>query len=310
MTIIGKDSTTRPCVATIGSFDGVHLGHQHVISQLIKMGNDRMLDTVAVSFSNHPLQVLHPEFNPQMLSTTEEKTDLLLKAGVDKVALLTFTKEMAAMSAEDFMKQVLHDSLKVKVLMIGYDNHFGHDRCGFDACMRYGKDMGIDVVSCTEWNNGSEVSSTAIRNSLAAGDIEGANRALGYRYALQGEVVPGFQNGRKIGFPTANIKTDPTKLIPEDGVYLVSVDVGERIMTGMMNIGTRPTLHNGSNRSLEVHILDFCENMYGKQLRVEFIKRLRKERKFSSVESLTDQLRKDEALCRLLAEDQTGIHNH
>ncbi len=301
MIVIGKDSATRPCVATIGSFDGVHLGHQHVIAQLVKLGHERMLDTVAVSFSNHPLQVLHPEYQPQMLSTTEEKASKLLGTGVDKVALLTFTKALAAMSAKQFMQSVLLTDLHTKVLLTGYDNHFGHDRCGFEACRRYGEELGIEVISCDEWNNGQKISSTAIRECLAAGDIQGANAALGYRYTLQGDVVRGFQNGRKIGFPTANIKADPGKLIPADGVYLVRVDLAGRTLTGMMNIGTRPTMHNGSNRSLEVHILDYDGDLYGQQLQVEFVQRLRREKEFSSVSELAEQLKADEDKCRLLA---------
>lgn len=319
MIIKGKDTTIRPCVATIGSFDGVHLGHQHVISQLARLGRGSQLSTMAVSFSNHPLQVLHPEYQPQMLSTTDEKVERLLKAGADKVALLTFSKEMAAMSAKEFMQSVLRDSLQVKKLMIGYDNHFGHDRCGFETCKQYGQEMGMEVLSCEEWNNGSPVSSTRIRQYLIEGDIDSANKALGYRYTLCGKVVPGFQNGRKLGYPTANICADSQKLIPADGVYLVRVEMKEgndadatarpkqhqhsamQSMAGMMNIGTRPTMHNGSNRSIEVHILDFHGDLYGRSLKIELEQRLREEREFGSIESLTAQLKADEAACRRLS---------
>lgn len=311
MIIKGKDTTIRPCIATIGSFDGVHKGHQHIISQLVRMGHHSQLDTVAVSFSNHPLQVLHPEFQPQMLSTTDEKVSMLLKAGVDKVALLTFTEEMASMNAREFMQTVLLNALQAKTLMIGYDNHFGHDRCGFEACKQYAKEMGMEVVRCDELSSGEPISSTSIRRLLMQGDIQEANHALGYTYSLCGEVVPGFQNGRRLGYPTANILNEGNKLIPEDGVYFVSVEIEDneeakrheatQPMIGMMNIGTRPTLHNGSNRSLEVHILDYSGDLYGKRLKIAFVQRLRKEKEFSSIESLANQLKIDEAACRQLA---------
>lgn len=313
MIIKGKDTTISPCVATIGSFDGVHLGHRHVISQLAQLGHDCRLCTMAVSFSNHPLQVLHPDYQPQMLSTTDEKVKRLLEAGADKVALLTFSKEMAAMSAREFMQSVLRDSLQVRKLMIGYDNHFGHDRCGFEACKRYGQEMGMEVLSCEEWSNGSPVSSTRIRQCLMDGDIKAANGALGYSYTLCGKVVPGFQNGRKLGYPTANICADSQKLIPADGVYLVRVKMTgndgagaeqeghAQVWAGMTNIGTRPTLHNGSNRSIEVHVLDFHGDLYGRSIKIEFEQRLRGEREFDSIESLATQLRADEAECRQLS---------
>ena len=312
-------------VATIGSFDGVHRGHRSLLAQVRCIADVRGMRAVAVTFAASPKRVLRCGEVP-VLNTTEERTALLRQAGMDEVAVLDFTSQMAAMSARDFMQQVLSDELHVAVLVIGYDHRFGHGRAeGFDDYVRYGQEIGIEVVrgeACTD--KGEPISSTRIRHLLTEGCIEETNHLLGYRYMLRGKVVDGYKEGRKMGFPTANIQPlDADKQIPADGVYAVYVNVNDdgndnmnkvdgednselRIqnsefkLIGMLNIGYRPTLNNGQERSIEVHILDFEGSLYGKTITVEFAHRLRDERTFANVEELTGQLRRDEERVRAL----------
>ena len=314
MQIIGKDTTARPCVATIGTFDGVHRGHQFVAQQVVRHARERGLDAVVLTFPNHPSQVLHqvPARNVQLLSTAEEKTTLLQQTGIDKVALLDFTQELAQMTARDFMKTILKERLNAQVLLMGYDNHFGHDRKGFDDYRRYGQEQGIEVIGCEELASEQRISSTAIRQALLNGDVNTANTLLGYHYHLQGEVVLGFQNGRKLGYPTANLQVDACKLIPENGAYLVRCQLSAldppssalipqpSPLYGMLNVGTRPTLHNGRQRSIEVHIFDYDGNLYNQTLTVELLQHLRKEQEFATLDDLQHQLSADEAKCRML----------
>ena len=302
---MGKDNTTKPCVATVGTFDGVHRGHQFVVEQVVKQARERALDAVVLTFPNHPLQVLQDDFQPQMLTLAEEKQELLRKAGADKVVLMDFTKELAGMSARDFMQTILREQLQTEALVIGYDNCFGHDRKTFHDCQQYGLELGIEVIGCEEYNMNEGISSTTIRQALLNGDVETANHLLGYHYSLQGEVVEGFQNGRKLGYPTANLQVNSTKLIPENGAYLVkcqlsTVNCQLSTLFGMLNVGTRPTLHNGRQRSIEVHLFDFDGDLYGQTLTLELLHHLRKEQEFSTLEALKQQLSADEAQCRLL----------
>ena len=350
-------------VATIGSFDGVHRGHQCLLSQVRHIADERGLRAMAITFGTSPRSVLGRGDCPQ-LTTADERTTLLRQVGMDEVAVLDFTPQMAAMTARDFMQQVLRDQLHVAVLVIGYDHRFGRGRSeGFDDYVRYGQEMGIEVVrgeACIE--DGEPVSSTRIRHLLEEGQVNEAAQLLGYRYTLRGRVVGGYREGRKMGFPTANISIDngqqttdkvcasernasalafsqrvqpnlnnevvsgqqttdevtDCKLIPADGVYAVYVNVvdnenvnddenenfhqegyfqfstlNSQFRKGMLNIGYRPTLNNGKERSIEVHILDFEGDLYGKDITVEFVCRLRDERTFANTEELTGQLMRD-----------------
>lgn len=296
MQLIRDDIGRLSYVATIGSFDGVHRGHQHVIGHVVNLARERGLDSRVVTFGVHPLEVLRPDTCPPLLSPGEEKVHLLESTEVDSVAVLDFTPELAQMEAKRFMREVLKERCQVKVLVMGYDNHFGHDGKRFDDYVAYGKELDMEVVRCEELEGG--VSSTAIRRALQRGDVDSANAMLGYPYQLQGVVVPGFQNGRKLGYPTANLRISTLKLLPENGVYVVKCAEGY----GMLNIGTRPTLHNGSARSIEVHILDFDGDLYGQTLQVELLHRLRGEQEFASLSELKHQLEIDEQECRLFVE--------
>lgn len=294
MRIISRCNNKNACVATIGSFDGVHEGHRFVISQVISRARQKGLDSLVVTFSNHPLQVLRPDFRPLMLTLAEEKEELLIQTGIDKVAMIEFTQELASMTAYDFMKSVLHDELNVRVLIIGYDNHFGHDGKSFNDYVAYGQQLGIEVVLCDALDTCPRPSSTAVRNALISGEVDTANILLGYRFFIRGYITTGFQNGRKIGFPTANVIADSCKLIPKNGVYMVHTSYG----LGMLNIGCRPTFDNGDTPSIEVHIFDFDDNLYDKPIKIDFIHRLRDERHFDSLDALRQQLLEDEAFCR------------
>lgn len=290
-------------VATIGSFDGVHSGHQYLLKQVRHIADELGGNAMAVTFGASPKKVLKMDDTPQ-LNTTDERTTLLRQAGIDEVILLDFTPQMATMTAHEFMQQVLKEQLHVEVLVIGYDHRFGKGRSeGFNDYVRYGKEIGIEVVSGEAcMSGGAPISSTRIRCLLNEGKVDEATSLLGYRYVLQGEVISGYQEGRKLGFPTANINPLNTdKVVPADGVYAVWVAIGEDSqpkaygprLKGMLNIGYRPTLNNGRERSIEVHILDFEGDLYGKSIKVEFVCRLRDELPFDSLNELTIQLQKD-----------------
>lgn len=285
-------------IATIGFFDGVHIGHCHLINILKKVARERGVESCVITFDRHPRQVVQPEWCPEMLTTLEEKTQLLEATGIDRCEVLHFDREMANLSAHDFMLHTLKEKLGVSILVTGYDNRFGHNRSeGFEDYVRYGKEIGIEVIKGEELTDGSNnVSSSSIRRMLKEGRIEDATRCLGREYQLTGTVVGGEHIGRTIGFPTANIRPDDSsKLIPANGVYAVDVwsqagDINRE--RAMLNIGTRPTF-NGTATTIEVHIPHFAGNLYGSTLSIAFLRKIREERKFDSPEALVEQLNKD-----------------
>ena len=285
-------------IATIGFFDGVHLGHCHLINMLKKLARERSVQSCVITFDRHPRQVVQPEWCPDMLTTPDEKTQLLKATGIDRCEVLHFDREMASQSARDFMLHTLKERLGVSILVTGYDNRFGHNRSeGFDDYVRYGKEIGIEVIKGEELTVGSHnVSSSSIRRMLKEGNIEDATRCLGHEYQLTGTVVAGEHIGRTIGFPTANIRpNDSSKLIPANGVYAVDVwseSEGITRRRAMLNIGTRPTF-DGKATTIEVHIPGFEGNLYGKTLTIAFISKIREEICFDSPEALVEQLNKD-----------------
>ena len=284
-----------PSVATIGFFDGVHLGHRYLIDQVKIAASQCGWCSSIITFPIHPRQVIQSDYQPQLLSSPDEKLELLASTGVDNCILLPFTKELSLLTAKEFM-QLLYDTYKVRMLVIGYDHRFGHNRTEtFEDYCRYGQELGIHIMQATAYTQEQDkVSSSAIRRALLTGDIETSKKYLGYDYFLEGTVVNGYKVGRKIGFPTANLQVDfPHKLIPSVGVYAVYVYVEGKQWKGMLNIGHRPTLNNGNNLSIEVHILDFQSDIYNHKIRIEFIHFLRPELKFSSVDELVSQMQKD-----------------
>ena len=295
MNVIEDIHLQSPTVATIGFFDGVHLGHRFLIQQVKVAAIQTGWQSSIITFPVHPRQVIQSDYQPQLLSSPEEKIELLASTEVGNCILLPFTFELSMLTAREFM-QLLYDKYHVRMLVIGYDHRFGHNRAEtFEDYCRYGRELGIHIMQATAYTQEQDkVSSSAIRRALQTGDIRTATKYLGYHYFLEGTVVDGYKVGRKIGFPTANLRVDfPNKLIPSVGVYAVFVHINGQKYKGMLNIGHRPTINNGNDLSIEVHILDFKEDIYHQKIRIEFIDFLRPEMKFNSVDELIQQMQKD-----------------
>lgn len=287
----------KPCVATIGFFDGVHRGHQFLVGQLTQLAHEEGLESTVITFDRHPREVVNDGYVPELLNSLEEKMIRLSLTEADNCVILPFDERMAVLSARDFMESVLVKKLNVRKLLIGYDNRFGHDRTeGFADYVRYGRELGMDVIQSEPLLvHGTGVSSSAIRRLVAQGDVEGAEMLLGYPYTLMGTVVEGFQKGRQLGFPTANLQLACShKLLPAPGVYVVKVreEHSMEMKCGIMNIGTRPTF-DGRRLALEVHILNYEADLYGERLVVSLVKRLREERKFDDIGQLVRQMHED-----------------
>lgn len=284
-------------VATIGFFDGVHRGHRFLIDRVIEEAQRLGMSSAVITFDRHPREVLQTDYQPDLLSTLDEKLLLLSKTHVDNTVVLHFDASLAALTAHDFMRDVLQGQLKVRKLIIGYDNRFGHNRSeGFDDYVRYGKELGIEVIRADAFlPDDVRVSSSVIRTCLREGRVEEANRLLGYDYTIESRIVSGYQNGRKMGFPTANLDvTRCQQLLPASGVYAVLVRLKDSVgwKRGMMNIGHRPTF-NGTTTSMEVNLFNFSGDLYGQELLVSFISKIRDERKFDSIDALAEQLQHD-----------------
>lgn len=281
-------------VATIGFFDGVHLGHNYLLEQLKTEAQQRGMQSVVVTFANHPRLFFDPNCALKQLTLSDEKVNLLKQKGVDEVVMLQFDDKLSKLTSREFM-QLLVENYGVKVLLMGYDHRFGSDRStSFDEYIAYGKQLGLDIKRCDGFSESEVmVSSSKVRRALELWDIPLANKFLGYKYFIKGRVVEGQKIGRQIGFPTANLQVDPLKLIPSDGVYVVEVVVKGKEYRGVLNIGTRPTV-SGDKRTIEVHIIGYeGVELYGEELELRFLRFLRHEQRFSSLEDLREQIRKD-----------------
>jgi riboflavin kinase / FMN adenylyltransferase len=292
-------------VVTVGTFDGLHRGHQAVLAEMVRRAEARALTSVLVTFDPHPLEIVNPAAAPKLLTLPEEKQELLGGTGLDRVVLLPFTQDVAAQSAEEFVRR-LRGEHGMRELVLGYDHGFGRGRTGDAALVRrLGAAEGFDVgVVDAVREDGQPISSTLIRAAVAHGDLDAAVRWLGRPYGLLGRVVRGAGRGRTIGVPTINLAPpDPRKLLPPDGVYAVWVTVGQRATGngqrygGMMNQGPRPTFAE-HGRTLEVHLFDFAGELYGETVRVEWVERLRDVRAFPSREALVAQLERDRQAAR------------
>lgn len=284
----------KKAVATIGFFDGVHCGHRFLLSQVESMARSRGCVSMAVTFERHPADVLNPGTVKPLLTTFDERCALLEKAGVDYCAVIDFTPELSRLSAMDFMKEYLVKRFNVATLIVGYDHSFGHDKGStFDDYRREGEQVGLEVVQAGKFTapGGLKVSSTQIRHRLTEGNVEAAALMLGRCYSLGGAVVEGHRVGRRIGFPTANIDAFSShKIIPARGVYACVAHVGGAAYAAVVNIGTRPTVHNGNDTSVEAYLIGFSGDIYGSMLEVEFVSRLRDERQFQSLDELRAQI--------------------
>ena len=287
----------RP-VVTIGTFDGVHLGHQKVILRLQEFAKQHEGETVIFTFHTHPRLVTSPnETNLRLLTTLNEKIKLFEKYGIDHLVIYTFDKNFSELSYSEFVEKILVEKIGTHCLVVGYDHKFGKNReGGFDYLKKCAEKHKFEIERLDALLvNEDSVSSTKIRNALQNGEIEKANHYLGYRFMLHGTVVDGKKLGRELGFPTANIEaSDKHKIIPGYGVYAVKVELNSIEYNGMLNIGTRPTFNNNAdNRSIEVNIFEFEGDIYGKEITLKFVGKIRDEQKFDNIEMLVNQLEKD-----------------
>lgn len=285
-------------VLTVGTFDGVHLGHRKIIARLHDLAKAINGESVIFTFDPHPRKIVAPaETNLRLLTTLDEKIELFEQSGIDHLIIYPFTPDFAQLTYEQFVEQILVGQIHTKSLVVGYDHKFGKGRQGdFEFLKNCADRLGfqiekLDVLLMNE----SSVSSTKIREAIQIGDFDTANAYLGYPFTLHGTVVEGQKLGRQIQFPTANIEaSDPDKIIPGYGVYAVQAKVQNKTYLGMLNIGSRPTVnHNADHRSIEVHLLDFDSDIYGEHLELIFFRKLREEQKFESLDALKEQLAND-----------------
>ena len=288
-------NANKPTIVTIGTFDGVHLGHKKILEQIVENAHSQNCESLVLTFFPHPRTILQADSEMKQLNTLAEKTNLLSALGIDNLVIHPFDAAFSRLTAEEFVKQVLVDTFKIKKIIIGHDHRFGRNRtANIDDLIEFGNKFGFEVeeISAKEINEVS-ISSTKIRNALTEGNIELANNYLGYYYSLTGIVSKGKQLGRTIGFPTANIKiVEEYKLIPQNGVYIVQSNLDGIMYHGMMNIGTRPTV-DGTTQTIEIHFFDFQKELYNQKITISLLHRMRSEQKFESVDALKKQLDKD-----------------
>jgi riboflavin kinase/FMN adenylyltransferase len=297
-----EDWKEQAIVATIGFFDGVHPGHRFLIKEMLRIASERNLPAAIITFPVHPRVVLQSDYQPKLLNSFEEKLELLSQTGVDYTIVMDFTPALAALTAREFITDVLSEQWHVKTLLIGYDHRFGHLRSeGFEQYVVYGRAYGMEVLSAVSYSDeGVEISSSRVRQLLHAGDVAGAARILGYFYRLKGHVVGGYKVGRSIGFPTANIAVDEKfKVIPSAGSYAVWVIIWEKRYKGMLYIGSRPTLQDDGKVSIEVNIFDFSGNIYNEPVTVEFVDFIREDMKFNSLDELRIRMQEDRVNAQL-----------
>jgi riboflavin kinase/FMN adenylyltransferase len=292
-------SLTKNTIITIGTFDGVHIGHRKILEKIIHNAKELDCESLVLTFFPHPRMVLQENSSVKLLHTMEEKRTLLQKIGIENLIIHPFNKEFSQLTAEEFVKEILINQLQIQKIIIGHDHRFGRNRTAdINDLISFGEKYGFEVeqISAQEIDE-IAVSSTKIRNALINGTISLANEYLGYNYFFSGTVVQGQQLGRTIGFPTANIHIkEDYKLIPKNGVYIVKSYLNEELIYGIMNIGNRPTV-NGLNQTIEVHFIDFDKDLYGQEVTIEVVEFIREEHKFDSLESLKNQIQKDKIFC-------------
>ena len=292
-------SSEKESILTIGTFDGVHIGHNKILKRLIQDSKKNNLSSLVMTFFPHPRMILNKSHEIKMIDTIDEKINLLEKTGLDNLIIHPFDNNFSKIRAKEFVEEILVKKLKIKEIIIGYDHKFGKDReASVEDLKKFGQDYMFTVKEIPAQEIDSiAISSTKIRNAILNGEIEKCNKFLGRNFILTGKVVYGDGLGKKIDFPTANIEIKETyKIIPKNGVYLVKTKINSNTYFGMMNIGIRPTV-GGTNKSLEIHFFNFKDNIYGKNVSIEIIKKIRDEEKFSSIDHLKIQLKKDEQFC-------------
>ena len=297
----GLPTDVDATVVTVGTFDGVHLGHRQLVMRLASRAAEMGLRSVLVTFDPHPLEIVNPAAAPQLLTLPDERTELLASMGIDYVAIVPFTRNLQRYEPDAFVDVVLRRGLRMRELLIGYDHGFGRGREGdVEMLQTLGDARGfrVEVVAPVSLGDGLPISSTAVRRAVAGGDLAGAARALGRPYSVAGRVIPGDQRGRSLGFPTINLgPPSPRKLLPPDGVYAVRAHTPSGAFGGMMNLGGRPTFGD-ARTSLEAHLFDASGDWYDARVRIDFIARIRDTMRFSGPEALREQLRRDEETAR------------
>lgn len=292
----GLPPTVEGTVVTVGTFDGVHRGHLDVISRLVERARERNLPSLLVSFDPHPLEIVNPLAAPPLLTTSEEKLEVIAETGVEYFAILPFTPLLAQYGAEEFVDRILRARFRMSELLIGYDHGFGHRRAGNVGVLKsLGRrdGFGVEVVDPVSLGDGQHVSSTSIRRSIAGGDLARAAEGLGRLYSVSGTVLRGASRGRLLGFATVNLSMpSPRKLLPPEGVYAVMVQTPIGRFGGMMNLGPRPTFGDQAT-SMEAHLFDVAADFYGMRIRIDFVTQLRETRRFDSAGELVKQLEKD-----------------
>ncbi|MEL0643737.1 bifunctional riboflavin kinase/FAD synthetase [Olleya sp. Ti.3.14] len=290
-----KTNQTQNTVLTIGTFDGVHIGHQKIIKQLVEVANNKGLQPSLLTFFPHPRMVLQKDANIKLINTISEKELLLKRFGITNLVVKKFTKDFSRLTAESFVEDILVNQLKAKHVIIGYDHHFGRNRnANINDLRLFGEQFNFDVEEISMQDiDDVAISSTKIRAALNEGDIKTANTYLGYNFMLTGTIIKGKGIGKTISFPTANLKIEETyKLIPKQGVYVVQGIIDNVLEFGMMNIGTNPTV-SGTTQSIEIHFFNLNKSLYNKTLSIELLHRLRDEQKFESLDLLKKQLEID-----------------
>ena len=289
--------STKETILTLGTFDGVHIGHKKILDKVINSTENGEYESLVLTFFPHPRMVLQENSEIKLLNTITEKIELLENMGIHNLVIHPFDETFSRLTAEDFVQTVLVEKFNIQKIIIGYDHRFGRNRtANIDDLIEYGIKYGFEVeqISVKEIDDIS-VSSTKIRTALSEGDMAKANNYLDYNYSLSGTVFQGKQLGRTIGFPTANIKIEEDyKLVPKKGAYIVTSTIDNNVLKGIMNIGLNPTVQ-GENLSIEIHFLDFDQDLYGKKITVTLLKYLRPEQKFDSLNELTTQLERDQA---------------
>ncbi len=292
---INDFSSTKKTILTLGTFDGVHIGHKKILKKLTQNTENQKYESLVLTFFPHPRMVLQEHSDIKLLNTIDEKIDLLEKIGIENLVIHPFDEAFSRLTAEEFVSNILVDRFHIQKIVIGHDHRFGRNRtANIDDLIAYGKEYGFEVeqISVQEINDIS-VSSTKIRNALLEGDMALVNDYLGYNYFLTGSIIQGKQLGRTIGFPTANLKIEENyKLIPQNGVYIVKSIIDGQNVFGMMNIGFNPTV-DGQKQSIEIHYFDFNADLYNQKISVSILQRIRSEQKFESVDLLKEQLEKD-----------------
>lgn len=287
-------------VVTIGTFDGVHVGHKKIIKRLVKIAKKENLQAIVLTFFPHPRMVVQKDTDIKMLNTIDEKNKLMEAEGIDHLVVKKFTKQFSRLSAQDYVREVLVETLHVKHIIIGYDHHFGRNRtANINDLKAFGEIYNFKVTEIlAEEIDEVTVSSTKIRKALLDGDVKTANTFLGYNFMLTGKVVKGKGLGKQLNYPTANIRIEePYKLIPKNGVYIVQAFINWKKVIGITSIGTNPTV-GGKYKTIETYFLDFAEELYGTELRLEFLKRIRDEEVFDTIEELKSAIHRDEVFAR------------